>query len=400
MLRALDIALKDVKTVARDYKALALIIAMPLVLVMILGAALGPMFTRADRVSPFKVAIVDLDQGEVSSLFLGVLASDQVKSLIRLQSADSEEAARALVLEKEVACAVIIPEGASGRTDLSAKEFKVLGDPGEPIRSQIVKGIAASFTEQYSVIVAGASSVMGEILKVSGPFEGIGDFTESVIHSLADRTTVAAGLFTESKQEAGWITALQYYTASMTVMFVLFGAMLGVKSILEEKETRTMARLFTTAARPWEIMLGKTLATFVVSFLQILILVLFTRFVYRVNWGPSLLHTAAVSAVLAFAATGFAMLVAAISKTEKMADAVENIGVQVLAFLGGCQYPIYAFPKAMQPVSRLTLTRWGLDAYLALMDGQGFAGVTTPLMVLAAMGLAFLAFGIWRLRLD
>lgn len=399
-MRAIEIAVKDVKIVARDYKALALIIAMPLVLVMILGAALGPMFSRQDRVNPFHVAVVDLDRGQVSSLFMEVINSDQVAALLKVRVAASEDEARELVRKRNVTCAIVIPEGASDVSGLSASQFTVLGDPGEPIRGQIVRSIVSSFAEQYSVVVAGASSVVEEVMRASGPFPGAAEFAEGVVHSLADVTTGAAGLFTKSEQGAEWITSLQYYTASMTVMFVMFGAMLGVKSILEEKQAGTMGRLFTTKATSREVMVGKTLATFAISFLQILVLVLFTRYVYKVSWGPSMLDAIAVSAVVAFAATGFAMLLAALSKTEKMADAVENIGVQVMAFLGGCQYPIYAFPKAMHTISKFTLTRWSLDSYLAIMDGQGLAGVATPLGVLAAMGLGFLAIGIWRLRLD
>lgn len=399
-MRVIEIAVKDIKIVVRDYKALASIIAMPLILVMILGAALGPMFSRSDRVNSFDVAVVDLDGGHVADLFMEVLDSEQVKALIQVRESGSEESAEQLIRDREVACAIVIPSGASDLNELSGSQFKVLGDPGEPIRGQIVTGIVSSFTEQYSVVVAGTSSVVEEMARSGGPFPGIDEFAGRVMGDLAGITTGAAGLFATSDQKAGWITSIQYYTASMTVMFVLFGSMLGVKSILEEKRQGTMSRLFSTKVVPRDILVGKTLATLAISFLQIMVLVLFTKYVYRVSWGPSLLHTTAVSAALAFASTGFAMLLAALSKTERMAGAVENIGVQVMAFLGGCQYPIYQFGKTMHVLSKFTLTRWGLDSYLALMDGQGLAGVATPVGVLLGMGTVFLAIGIWRLRLD
>lgn len=399
-MRALVITLKDIKTVARDLKALAIIIAMPLILVFILGAALGPMFARQETVNPYAVAVVDLDKGQVSELLLEVLQSEGVSSLIRIQSAATEDEAVELIRRREVASAIIIPQGLSDSANITGSQFRVLGDPGEPIRSQIVTGIVSSFATQYSVVAAGTASVMEQLMRATGPLPQAQELARSVVEEIAAETTAAAGFFVDSDQEAGWITSLQYYTASMTAMFVLWGAMLGVESILEEKQTGTMARLFTTRITPREIMVGKLLATYAIAFLQILILVLFTRFVYRVDWGPSLLNVVAVSAVIAFAATGFAMLIAAISKTQKMAEAIENIGIQVMAFLGGCQYPIYRFPEAMHFLSRFTLTRWSLDSYLALMDGRSLAAIATPLGVLAAMGLGFLAIGIWRLRLD
>jgi ABC-2 type transport system permease protein len=408
-VRPLQIALKDFKVVSRDLKALAVIIGMPLILVMILGAALGPMFRSSDRISPFKVAVVDLDQGQMAHLFLDALSSEQLRSLITMENAESLEAARALIADKKVTAAVIIPKSPSDPDDRSPRAFKVLGDPGNAVKSDVLKGIVDSFAEQYSVISAGTTGVIETLLQAAGPSSparldqypgGVEALEGSIIDSLSRETAEAAGIFSKSTESSGRITSVQYYTASMTVMFVMFGAMLGAKSIIEERGNRTLARLFSTGVTAADLLVGKTLATFAISYAQILILVLFTRFVYRVKWGPSMANVFVVSAAIALAATGFAMLIAAIAGTEKRVDAFENIGIQVMAFLGGCQYPIYGFPKAVQSVSKLTLTRWGLDAYLTLMDGQGLAGVVTPLLVLAAMGTAFLALGIRRLRLD
>lgn len=398
-MRPLAIALKDLHIVARDRKALAIILAMPIILVAILGAALGPMFAKSDSISPFSIAVVDLDRGDISRLFREILASDRIETFIKVQDSPSEDDARSLVRKGTVACAVIIP-GGSDPGNPEDNSFVVIGDPANPIRSQIVGGIVSSFTEQYSVIVAGTSGILDEIMKAAGPSFDVQDFVDRVVRNLSGETSVAAGMFVASTQQSSWITALQYYTVSMTVMFVLYGGLFGSRSILDEKRDGTMSRLFTTKAVSRDIIAGKTIATFLISFLQILCLMLFTRFVYRVSWGPSVAGALLVSAALAFAATGFAMLIASLSKTEKMADALENLSVQLLAFLGGCQYPFYAFPETLQKVSRLTLTRWGLDAYLTLMSGQGVSGAIVPAAVLGAMGLVFLSIGIWRLRLN
>ena len=103
---------------------------------------------------------------------------------------------------------------------------------------------------------------------------------------------------------------------------------------------------------------------------------------------------------MSFAATGFAILIGALAKTERMADAVENVGVQVRAFLGGGQLPMYMCPAILHPVSRLTLTRWVLQGFLALMEGRGLAAVLQPMLVLTAMGVVFLVIGLFNMRLE
>ena len=94
------------------------------------------------------------------------------------------------------------------------------------------------------------------------------------------------------------------------------------------------------------------------------------------------------------------MFVAAVARTERMADALQNFGIQIMAFLGGCQYPFYLFPPVLDTISRLTITRWGLDGYLLLMQGQAWTASSRQAAIIAAMWLAYLVVGIWRLRLE
>lgn len=407
-MRAVEIALKDIKIVARDFKALLIIIAMPLILIMILGAALGPMFARSESISRFSVAVADLDGGRVAAAFTDLLKSEQISRLVTLVPAQGEAEAEAMVREGKVSCAVVIPKGVSDPANTGTKSLKVLSDPGYEIRGQVIRGVAESFAEQYSAVYAGVSgtvsSLLGAVARSSlGALttdpESVSRLAARIQEKLLSQTAQAPGLFESAREKASWITATQYYTASMTIMFVMFGSMLGAKSILEEKSQKTLARLFSTRAVKGDIVAGKTLATYVISALQMAILIGFTSLAYKTKWGhPG--GVLLVTAALALASTGFCVMAAALARTERAADAIESFGVQLMAFLGGCQFPMYAFPPFLQRVSKMTLTRWGLDGYLALMQGQNWSSALMPATVLACMGLAFLGVGIWRLDLE
>ena len=62
--------------------------------------------------------------------------------------------------------------------------------------------------------------------------------------------------------------------------------------------------------------------------------------------------------------------------------------------------PLYIFPAFLHPISKLTLTRWGLQGFLGIMEGQGFQGALQPMLVLTAMGAVFLGIGLKRIRLE
>lgn len=405
-MRALEIAFKDVKTVARDYKALALIIAMPLILIVILGAALSPMFVKGERIVAFKVALVDVGSGDVGTHIRELFASEELKDLIVLVDAPTEETARELILKGEAASAVILPQATAGVHGHESLDIRVLGDPADSIRPEIVRGIVNAFAGQYSAVYAATGSVVEAMMtaaaraQVALGQEAVSGLMSRVSDRVMEETLGARTVLAQSTMDSTWISALQYYTAGMSTMFVLFGGMLGVKSILEERKMNTMARLFATKATKADILLGKTLATFLICLLQVLVLIGFTWGVLKVNWGGPVLVVLGVAVTMSFAATGFAMLVGALAKTERMADALENVGVQVMSFLGGCQMPLYVFPAVLHPVSKLTLTRWGLQGFLSIMEGQGLQGALQPMLVLTAMGAVFLGIGLKRIRLE
>ncbi len=410
-MKILTIALKDLRTVARDYKALALIIAMPLILIFILGSALGPMFEHASIMNPFKIAVVDFDRGETAQHFIEILESEEIRQLITVEFADTRKDALHMMDDGDVSAAVIIPQGISGdKTRGKTKSLTVLTDPAEELKGSIVSGIVETFVSQYSMVYAGTEAVLKGLLNDNLSHEEIfydkNDLADmkglgiDIGQRLFNKTIKASELLDLENQEGDWITGFQYYTAGMLLMFTLFGAMLGVDSIISERENRTLMRMFCAGVEKTHIIIAKTLGTLLICCLQILILILFTRYVFGVEWGASKSGVFLISLAVAFACTGFAILIASISNTKKMADAVGNISVQAMAILGGCTFPIFMFPKALQHVSRFTITRWGLQGYLALMEGRGLFDISQHIMVLAGMGIIFMIFGIWRLRLE
>ncbi len=401
---AIEVALKDIKIIARDYKALALILGMPLILIGILGAALSPMFSPGDRLPSFGVALVD-PGGELGGFVREIFDSDGLKDLIFLTPVPGISEAEKAIADGEVACAVILPEVIPGENN-APLQISVLGDPVDSVRTEIVKSILDSFSNGYSAVYAATGNVLGALSAASSEAGVFWDRrqSEELAMSLAkkinEKTWASGAMLAQSAVDPTWISALQYYSVGMSTMYVLFGGMLGVKSFAEERRLNTVARLFASKATKADILLGKTIATFFISFIQVLILIGFTSGVYRVNWGRSVAGVLSVAAALSFAATGFSILLGSLAKTERMADALGNVGIQVMAFLGGCQLPIYTFPPALQFVSKLTLTRWGLQGFLTLMEGHSLAAAVLPVSVLGAMGVFFLAMGLLRIRVE
>lgn len=400
-MRAVLIAVKDLKVVLRDYKALALIIAMPIILIMILGAALSNMFGTGAGLKSITVAVAGEPGQEPADTFYSVIESEDLRELMQVYKAGSEEEARELVRESKVDAAIMIPRTIHGA-------FTVLGNPDNTLHSSVVKALVDTFVSQYSAVYNGSQAVY-HVLSQQMIDMGIspdeadklaGSMAESAILKLAEVTTQSASMFTrvdQSREE--WISSLQYYAAGMTVMFSLFGGMLGTKSILEERDSNTVVRIFSTRVSKTEFIAGKAMGTLMLCLLQVFLLVVFSALAFRINWGDTW-GVIIVSAALALASTGFSMVVAAVSKNQKMADGLSNLGIQVMSALGGCSFPLYFFPPFLHTISKFTLTRWGLQSYLLLMEGKTWVDIGRPVMILAGIGLAFLVIGLGTLKVE
>lgn len=446
-MRVFDIAIKDLLITVRDRKALALMIAMPLILITILGAALGPMFQPGSSVHPFRVAIVDLDRGEIAEQLIRVLTSEELSRLIVLEHVDSEEQAQQLLNGQVVSAAIVLPTGLShnnyvlrhdeegailGLAPQETQLIEVWGDRGRTMHSSIVRGIVQSFTQQYTLVHASSNIIMGALfthlmermdegglLAFQGPEISPEMFLEQMSmilmqqygidmrvmgadigHELATTTMVVHTLLQSRTESATMPSALSYYAAGMTVMFALFGAMQGVQTFNEERQNRTLWRLFSTNTKKGHVVIGKTLGIWVLCMLQIMVLITVTRFVFRVNWGDSLAGLVSLSIGVAFASTGFMMFLGSLATTKKTGEGLQNIGIQIMSFLGGCTFPILVFPLVLRRISHFTVTWWGLNGYLRLMAGGNIHSIGQSLGLLVLMGSAFLALGIWRLRLE
>ena len=97
----------------------------------------------------------------------------------------------------------------------------------------------------------------------------------------------------------------------------------------------------------------------------------------------------------AFAATGLAMLVASLAKTETQVAVYGTLLVLVLALVGGSMMPRDLMPEQMRQISHVTPHAWALDAYqqLLLNPDPNLGIVAGACACSAGFGAGFLA---WR----
>jgi ABC-type multidrug transport system permease subunit len=116
------------------------------------------------------------------------------------------------------------------------------------------------------------------------------------------------------------------------------------------------------------------------------------RLIFGMNWGAQPLWLIPLVLCTSWAATGLAMLIATVARTESQVAIFGTLLVLVLAGLSGCLMPRELMPEAMKQFSRIAPQAWALDAYaqLLLSPTPNLMLVGQACLVLLGFGLAFL----------
>lgn len=393
-MKFLDIALKDLMITLKNKRTVIMFIIMPLTLITVLGMALSSVFSdNKTSIKSFDIAIADEDGGSYGKQFKAFLASDNIKKIINVKDLSYNEAL-AKVKKGDIPVLIKIPKGYSDAiTKGGSMNLEIYKDPGEDLDGKIVESLVESYTKA-------SSSVSGAVKAAYPVFEAQGLNSSVLIPKLMASLEASNSSLKESSISSNSLSAIQYYSAAMLVMYILFVAMTGTSSIIEEREQKTLLRLMGSSAKRSTIISGKILGFFFIGVFEVLVIILFTKFLFKVDWGSSLPAVALISASMLLASCGIAITIATIFKSSRAVEAFSSPFVMIISFVGGSMFPIYTMPDTMQKIAKLAPNNWALRGYLDVMQGGGINSALTPALVLCSIGIVLLIFGTIKLKLN
>ncbi len=199
--------------------------------------------------------------------------------------------------------------------------------------------------------------------------------------------------------QAATFNPLVLFGSAQAVFFMLFTAMGGANSLLEERRDGTLQRLIASPTPRMVILLGKLLGTFVTCVVQVTILVIALTLVgsllageFQFIWGNNIGALALVIIAVSLAAAGLATVVAALVRTPEQGNVIGSVISMAQAIFGGAFFGTTALPAVMKPLTSLTIIWWGTDAFSKLAQNQ--IDIGQNLLVLALMGVVLFAAGL------
>jgi ABC-2 type transport system permease protein len=183
---------------------------------------------------------------------------------------------------------------------------------------------------------------------------------------------------------------------AVTIMFILFTLLMyGGITILQERRTGQLERIFLSPASFASIITGKWISRLFLGMAQIATLFLFGKIAFKTYYGNDLIALVLVALFFCGTIAGMSILLGSIIRKEEVLVIINILGANVMAALGGCWFPHELFPPGLRVISFLFPTGWAMDAFHKLIFfGYDLNSVALHIGVLFLFTLIFLALAI------
>ena len=380
---------KEVHHILRDRQTLTVLLLMPLVQVLLFGAAL-----RTD-IRGVRVAVVDPTPDAETLRLRAALAGSGRFALVAV--APTLRALEPRFRRGETDVAVVLPAGfadrlARGRPAdawppaAGGPDVLVVTDASDP---------NSGSTMQAYVLAAIGDYERAALARAAGAAGGVG----------APRAAGRAGppeisLATRMRFNPTLESANLFVPGLMALVLTLVSSLMTAISLSREKERGTLEILLDSPLRPWQIVVGKVAPYLALGMVISATVLLSARLVFGVPLRGSAALLLAECLLFTLTSLALGVLIAARTASQRAAMLGALLGTLLpTALLSGMIFPIASMPAALQWLTHVVPARWFLVIVRGIMlKGVGLAYLWRETLVLSGMTLLLLAAAVRSFR--
>ena len=398
MKKILLIGRKDLTLAFRDRAALILMLVAPFALTLGLGFITGRLSGGSSSgLGDIPIVLVNQDGGQLGDALVHVFRSQDLASLVTPSETDDPAAARQQVDADTVAAAIIIPAGFTGSIIPATGtaptgevvRIELYTNPTRPTSVGVIKTILDGFMSQVEVGRVGGqvavTQLIGQALIRPQDAGTIGAALGARQADAAVRATAITLKSTTSGSEAVAFDPLAYMAPGMALMFLMFTAANGGRTLLTERAQGTLPRLLISPTTSTQVLGGKTTGIYLTGVAQMLILIVASALLFQLRWGAPFAVLVLILAAVA-GAVGWGMLIAALAKTPGQVSTIGSAITLIFGMLGGSFISVENMPAWFQTLSKITPNAWGLEGFTTLALGGGLVDILVPVAALLIMG--------------
>jgi ABC-2 type transport system permease protein len=351
--RLAAIARKEFLHVLRDWRSLALALAIPMLLIWLFGYALTMDLKNAPT------AVWDQSHTPASRDFLHQL--DGSPYFVIRQRPDNYRALTEALDRRDVIAALVIPTDFADRLQSGRSvTLQILLEGSDANNANLALGYITGLTQLFN------RKIMVRRLQRTGPGRPIlpieAETRAWYNPDLRSRNVIVPGI--------------------IAVVMVVIAAMLTSVTIAREWETGTMEQLISTPVRVPELVIGKVVPYFVIGLTDVAIAVLMGRFIFDVplRGNPALLF--AMASVFLCGALFLGLVLSIVLKTQVLANQLAIFANYLpTLLLSGFVFSIHNMPPPIQVITYIVPARY----FIALLRGIYLKGIGLEVLGLNAL---------------
>ncbi len=362
----LGFVVKEFYHIFRDYRTLLILFGMPVIQLILFG------FAVRNEIQDIRVAFVDPSNDFVTQEIKSEIeASDYFSVVGQLSDADAvrSEFERGRIME----AVLFQPNFAKRLAHDGVADIMIIADATDPNTAKTMQSYTTSVIQDYQ-----ARRLGGGNLRIA--------------------TEVRMQFNPELKSVNLFVPGL------IALILMLVCALMTSITITREKEMGTMEVLLVSPLRPIEIIVGKVIPYFFLSFINVVSILVLARLVFNVPVKGNVALLLLECLLFIVCALSLGILISARSSSQQTATMVSLAGLLLpTVILSGFIFPISSMPQILQWVSHIVPAKWFLIIIRDIMlKGIGIEFFWKETLILAGMTVLLMTASMrsFKVRLE
>ncbi len=366
MRRFLGFVKKEFLHIFRDYRTLIILFGIPAAQILIFGYAVSTDIKNAG------VAFLDLSKDETTQKITDKICSSgffkRTENLLSYNDIDR-------ILKKGKTKAVVVFEENFGNKLISEgkSSISIIADGSEPNTATLV-------TNYLTAIITDFNS------QLAGPATSTSPLIQSEVTMFYN---------------PGLKGHFMFVPGIITLILILICALMTSVTITREKEFGTIEVLLVSPLKPAQIILGKVTPYFILSFINVILILLLSWLVFKLPVKGSIMLLLAESMLYILMSLSLGILISTVSSTMQQAIFISLVGMMLpTVLLSGFIFPIRNMPEVYNWLSAIFPPRYFIIIIKNIMiKGTGFLYVWKETLVLAVMTLIFIGLSVRNFKI-
>jgi ABC-2 type transport system permease protein len=379
------IAYYEIRRLLRHKSVTTLVFVLPLLIIFILGTNLSVFFVQSRlETGTIRLALLLEDRGGMKDSLLQLLEGEEARDIQVITVSDRKKLAN-LLESGQADVGVVLPSGFSEGLRQGNKPQWEFVDGSNLLKNVVSLQLVYLFFDQWNHSYA----ISGTWSNGSPPME-----PEPFRDFSASKDEIKLTGWSRTSQS---YSAVQYYSAHMLVMFMLYMGMASSQTLVTSKGDHSLARLQSMPLPAWKLLAGKMAGHTIITLIQASLILAGTSLLFHVSWGNSLLRLTLILALIMLFTLSLSAAVGMVLRTNRGVMVFYQVIIMVMTFLSGGFTPTIG--DTLSRFGAYTMSYHASRSILQTMLGAGSTSAQTQsllFLALWAFSAAILALLVYR----